>query len=217
MAFGPAAAIALVFAALLGAVLYLVVFRPLRDAPQLAQAVASLGVLVVMQGTLAIRLGTAPISVAPLFVKQRWELGRLVILSDRFYLALTVIGLTARAGRVYRFTRFGLVTRAVAESQTGSFVSGISPDRVALLNWMMSAVVAGAAGILIAPLSPLTPITYTLFVMPGAGRGGRRALPVPHRDGRGGSRHRDAPDRGACPSRARTPGCPTPAPPSWSR
>lgn len=166
LTFGSAAAIALVFAAALGALLYLVVFRPLRDAPQLAQAVASLGVLVVMQGTLAVRLGTAPISVAPLFVKERWELGRIVILSDRAYLAVTVVALTLVLAAVYRFTRFGLVTEAVAESQTGAFVSRISPDRVALLNWMVSAVVAGAAGILIAPLSPLTPVTYTLFVVP---------------------------------------------------
>jgi sulfate-transporting ATPase len=166
MGFGPAAAIAMVFAAVIGALLYLLVFRPLRDAPQLAQAVASLGVLVVMQGALAVRLGTAPISVAPLFVKQRWVLGRVVIQSDRAYLALAVIGLTALLAAMYRFTRFGLVTQAVSESQTGSYVSRISPDRVALLNWIVSAMVAGAAGILIAPLSPLTPITYTLFVVP---------------------------------------------------
>jgi sulfate-transporting ATPase len=66
----------------------------------------------------------------------------------------------------YRFTRFGLLTRATAESQTGAYVSGTSPDRVALLNWMLSAVIAGVAGILIAPISPLTPVTYTLFVVP---------------------------------------------------
>jgi sulfate-transporting ATPase len=37
---------------------------------------------------------------------------------------------------------------------------------VALVNWMISAVIAGMAGILIAPISPLTPVTYTLFVVP---------------------------------------------------
>ena len=166
MAFGPAAAIALVFAAALGAILYVVVFRPLRDAPELAKAVASLGVLVVLQGMLGLRLGTAPISVAHLFVTARWKLGSIVVLSDRFYLAVTVLLLTLALAAAYRFTRFGLLTQAVAESETGSFISGISPDRIALLNWMVGAMVAGAAGILIAPLTPLTPITYTLFVVP---------------------------------------------------
>src|ERR1700720_4316003 len=45
----PALALALVIAAALGALLYLIVFRPLRNAPPLARAVASLGVLVVLQ------------------------------------------------------------------------------------------------------------------------------------------------------------------------
>ena len=166
MGFAPAAAIALAIAALLGALLYLLVFRPLRNAPQLAKAVASLGVLVVLQGTLAIRQGTNPVTVSPIFPVKRWELGDVIILSDRFYLALTVVGLGVLLAAGFRFTRFGLLTRATAETQTGAYVSGVSPDRVALVNWIISAVIAGVAGILIAPVSPLTPITYTLFVVP---------------------------------------------------
>lgn len=164
--FAPAAGISLAIAALLGALLYLLVFRPLRDAPPLARTVASLGVLVVLQGALAIRRGTAPVSVGAIFPTERWELGSAAILADRFYLALTVVILAVVLTAAFRFTRFGLLTRAAAESQTGAFVSGVAPDRVALVNWMIGAVVAGIAGILIAPVSPLTPITYTLFVVP---------------------------------------------------
>ncbi|MCU1485571.1 MAG: inner-rane translocator [Actinomycetia bacterium] len=164
-----AALIALVLVAILGALLHLAVFRPLRDAPPLARAVASLGVLVVLQELMAIRFGTTPVSVRPIFPAHRWEVGSLTFLSDRFYLALTVVALAIAIAALYRWTRFGLATRAAAETQTGAFVSGVSPDRVALFNWMISAAVAGAAGILIAPLSPLTPITYTLFVIPALG------------------------------------------------
>ena len=73
--FLPAFLLSMVIAAALGALLYLLVFRPLRDAPQLAQAVASLGVLVVIQGVLAIRQGTNTVSVAAIFPSDRWELG----------------------------------------------------------------------------------------------------------------------------------------------
>ena len=164
--FASAAAIALAIAGVIGALLHLLVFRPMRNAPQLAKAVASLGVLVVLQGSLATRFGTAPVSVEALFASERWSIGSATVLSDRVYLALTVVVLTLVLAGVYRFTRFGLLTRAAAESQTGAYVSRVSPDRIALLNWIVSAVVAGIAGILIAPLSPLTPITYTLFVVP---------------------------------------------------
>jgi sulfate-transporting ATPase len=166
LGFAPAAAVSLAFAALMGALLYLLVFRPLREAPPLARAVASLGVLVVLQGVLAIRQGTNPVSVRAIFPTERWELGSITILSDRFYLAVAVVVLAVVLTAGFRFTRFGLLTRAAAESQTGAYVSGVSPDRVALVNWMISAVIAGIAGILIAPVSPLTPVTYTLFVVP---------------------------------------------------
>jgi ABC-type branched-subunit amino acid transport system ATPase component/ABC-type branched-subunit amino acid transport system permease subunit len=166
LGFWPAVAISMVVAALLGALLYVLVFRPLRNAPQLAKAVASLGVLVVLQGVLAIRQGTVAVSVTPIFPVERWELGDVLILSDRFYLALTIVLLAIVLSAGFRYTRFGLLTRATAESQTGAYVSGVSPDRIALVNWMISAMVAGIAGILIAPVSPLTPVTYTLFVVP---------------------------------------------------
>ncbi len=166
LTFAPAAIIALIFAGAIGALLHVLVFRPMRNAPQLAKAVASLGVLIVLQGTLATKFGTSPVSVAPLFKAQRWSVGGTTVLSDRIYLAATVIVLTLILAAAYRFTRFGLLTRASAESQTGAFVSRVSPDRIALFNWIISAVVAGIAGILIAPLTPLTPITYTLFVIP---------------------------------------------------
>jgi sulfate-transporting ATPase len=166
LGFVPAALIALTFAAGLGALLYAVVFRPLREAPLLARAVASLGVLVVMQGLIENRLGSAPVSVATLFPANRWQWGSVTVLSDRFYIAVTIVTLTLALTALYRWTRFGLLTRAVAETQTGAVVSGVSPERIALLNWMASAVVAGAAGILIAPISPLSPEAYTLAVVP---------------------------------------------------
>jgi sulfate-transporting ATPase len=166
LAFVPAALIALLIAALLGALSYLVVFRPLRQAPPLARAIASLGLLAVMQGLIVNRVGDAPVSVAPIFPAHRWAWGSVGLLSDRLYLAITVVVFTLALTALYRWTRFGLLTRAAAETQTGALVSGVSPDRIALFNWMAGAVVAGAVGILIAPISPLTPLAYTLAVIP---------------------------------------------------
>ena len=62
----------LVISALLGALLYVLVFRPLRYAPPLAKAVASLGVLVVLQGLMSERMGTIPVSVEAIYPSNRW-------------------------------------------------------------------------------------------------------------------------------------------------
>src|SRR5438132_1496203 len=63
MSFWPAFLLSLVVAAVFGLLLYFVVFRPLRSAPPVAKAVASIGVTVVMQGVLAQRVGTLPVVV----------------------------------------------------------------------------------------------------------------------------------------------------------
>jgi sulfate-transporting ATPase len=166
LGFVPAALLALAVAAVLGALLYLVVFRSLRDAPPLARTGASLGVLVVIQGVIVNRVGEAPVSVDAVFPTHRWHWGSLTLLSDRFYLVVVVVVLTLALTALFRWTRFGLLTRAVADTRTGALLSGVSPERVALGNWMLSAVVAGAAGILIAPISPLSPTAYALAVVP---------------------------------------------------
>jgi sulfate-transporting ATPase len=162
----PAVLISLLISGVLGALLYLVVFRNLRTAPPLARTGASLGILVILQALILNRVGEAPVSVDPIFPAERWTWGEIGMLSDRFYLAVAVILLTLVLTAVFRWTRFGLLTRAVAETQTGALVSGVSPERIALSNWILSAVVAGAAGILISPITPLTPTAYALVVVP---------------------------------------------------
>src|SRR5699024_4340203 len=66
----------------------------------------------------------------------------------------------------YRYTRLGQATSAVAESEKGAYVSGISPDRISAYNWVISSAVAGLGGILISPVVPLIPVSYTLFIVP---------------------------------------------------
>jgi ABC-type branched-subunit amino acid transport system ATPase component/branched-subunit amino acid ABC-type transport system permease component len=166
MGFVPAVLLSLAMTALLGLVLYLLVFRPLRAAPSVAKAVASIGIAVVLTGVMVQRLGTNPVSVAHVFPRSQWVIGDVHISQDRVWFAVTVVAIATVLGIAFRFTRFGLATRASAETEKGAFVSGLSPDRIAVANWMLSAAIAGMAGILIAPIVPLVPVAYTLFIVP---------------------------------------------------
>jgi ABC-type branched-subunit amino acid transport system ATPase component/branched-subunit amino acid ABC-type transport system permease component len=167
LGFWPAALGALVLTAVFGLLLYAIVFRPLRGAPMVARAVASLGVMMLLTGLMTVRQGTAPPPVAKIFPQGRFRIGDVVVSKDRVYFAAALVALALVVWAITRFTRFGLKTRAAAATQKGAYLSGISPDRIAALNWMLSAVVAGIAGILIAPIVPLLPIQYTLFIVPG--------------------------------------------------
>ncbi len=164
--FWPAALISVAVCALMGLLLYLVVFRPARAAPVVAKAVASIGVMVVLTGLFAVRVGPTGVRTEPILPSGTWTFGDVRITQDRVYFALTILAVTFLLAAAYRFTRFGLETRAAAESEKGAFVSGIAPDRVAAANWMISAAIAGISGVLIAPIVPPTPGGYTLFIVP---------------------------------------------------
>lgn len=157
---------ALAMTSLLGLLLYGLVFRPLRRAPAVAKAVASVGVLVVLTGLMGVKLGTRPVGVDDVLPSEIWNLGDVRIASDRIWFALVVLVVAASLWALFRFTPFGLATRAAAETERGAYLSGLSPDRIAALNWMLSAAVAGGAGILIAPIVPLVPVAYSLFIIP---------------------------------------------------
>jgi ABC-type branched-subunit amino acid transport system ATPase component/ABC-type branched-subunit amino acid transport system permease subunit len=166
MPFVAAVALTLLLDGALGLVLYASTFRPLRAASPVAKAVASLGVMVVVTGVIIQRLGSAPVAVDPIFPTNVWTLGSIRVSSDRVWFAAAVVAITIAVIAVYRYTRFGLHTRAAAESEKGAYVSHISPDRIAAANWVVSAIIAGLAGILIAPVTPLVPFSYTLFIVP---------------------------------------------------
>jgi ABC-type branched-subunit amino acid transport system ATPase component/branched-subunit amino acid ABC-type transport system permease component len=166
LGFWPALVLSLVITALFGLLLYGVVFRPIRSAPPVARAVASLGVTVLLTGLMQQRVGYNPVNVSGIFPSTTYKLGSVHVSGDRIWFAITVIGVALVLASVYRFTKFGLNTRAAAETEKGAYVSGISPDRIAAVNWMISSSVAGLAGILIAPLVPLVPSAYSLFIVP---------------------------------------------------
>jgi ABC-type branched-subunit amino acid transport system permease subunit len=161
-----ALAITAVVSAVLGLLCYLLVFRPLRHARALAKAVASVGVLLVLEGVVALRLGTTPVSVAQIFPGGALRLGGLHVPVNGLWAAGLALVLLAAAVLIYSVTRFGVVTRAVVESEKGSVIVGVSPERVALANWGLGALIAGLAGAIVSPLVALTPSGFTLLVVP---------------------------------------------------
>src|SRR2546423_9599317 len=60
MSAAPAIVIALVYAALLGVILYVLVFRPLRQATPLTRVCASVGVMLLLQAVAGLNYGAAP-------------------------------------------------------------------------------------------------------------------------------------------------------------
>ncbi len=145
---------------------FLLIFRPLRHAPPVAAAVASLGLMVTLQAVMAQRVGTRPVNVDAIFPRDIWQVNGAPIQLDRVWFAGTVVLLAFALGAVFQYTSFGLRTRAAAANEKGAVVTGLAPDRIAAANWALTGGVVGLAGVLIAPIATLVPVAYTLFVIP---------------------------------------------------
>ena len=171
MAFVPALVVALATSAALGFLTYMLVFRPLRTAPALAKVVASVGVLIAIIAMVQERFAATTVSVAKILPSEPVTFARdLTVPRDGLWLAAIAIVLAVVLWAVYRFTRFGLATRAAAEDEQGAITLGFSPDALAAVNWTVAALLAGLIGILASPLTQLTPLLFTtLFLIPALG------------------------------------------------
>ena len=161
-----AAALAIAATTLLELGVYFVVFRPLRDAPALSRLVASVGVMVSLQAIVTLQYGADAVSVPRILPATPLHLGSVVLPSDRLWLAAIVIGATAAVSALYRFTRFGLASRAAGEDETALALTGWNPDRVAAANWALAGALAGGAGVLAGPIVTADPVTFTLLIVP---------------------------------------------------
>ncbi|GED99784.1 ABC transporter [Gordonia spumicola] len=162
----PAFIVAVLLAGLLGVLLYVAVFRPMRNAPVLAKAVAAIGIMLVLQSLLNIQVGENAPSVKPIFPEGTFSIGDAVVPTDRMWLTAVIVGLGVVSGLVLKYTRFGIATEAAAESEKGALVTGLSPDRIAVTNWGLSSMTAAVGGVVISPIVPLSPIAYTMFIVP---------------------------------------------------
>jgi ABC-type branched-subunit amino acid transport system permease subunit len=163
---GLAILISLVYAAIFGFVLYILIYRPLRHASPLARVCASVGVMLGLQAIAVLNYSTEPVATNPIFPSSPLSIAGVTFPESSLYFAGLVVLISVALWVVYRFSRFGLATRAGAENDRGAALTGISANRVAGQNWVIATVLAGAAGILIAPVASLDPTSYTLFVVP---------------------------------------------------
>jgi len=155
----------MVYAALMGLFIYVAIFRRLRSAPPLGRVVASIGLFLYLFATAAVRFPDPPRTRAILPAGSVEVFGRLLFV-DRLFLAAIAIVLTLSLWAFYRYSRFGLATTAAAENEKGASLTGINPDRLAAINWMVAAMLAGLAIILVSRIDTLDPLNLSLLVVP---------------------------------------------------
>ncbi len=164
--FLASALVGVALSALLGALTHWVIMRPLRRASSLVRVIATLGVLVTVQAGVVIRYGSAPRQVDSWLPTDRVTLwGDVGITVDRFILIGIASVSAAGLWLLYRSSQFGLATEAVSESERSASAVGVSPNRIAVLNWSLGSALAAIAGILVVPIITLQVTSMTSLVL----------------------------------------------------
>ena len=161
--------VALAVCALTGALFDILVLRRLRGQSPLAKLLASLGLLVTLQAIAVIRYGTsgqAAPAVLPNNGGDSVDILGATVPSDRIILTGFIVLVGVALWAVYRYSRFGLATRAAAEDETKAMLAGLPPNELSLVNTVLASVLCGLLGVIVAPMTQLDPTTLAAAVVP---------------------------------------------------
>jgi sulfate-transporting ATPase len=158
--------VGLLASAAIGAAFYLLIIRNMRSASNLAKIVATLALLVVLQSFAFLAYGALPIIIQSWLPNQPTTVLGAVIGEDRVWIFLIVVVLTTLLWLVYKFTKFGIATTAVAENPRAVAALAISPDLIATANWALGAALGGFAAMLLVPITGLDSGILTFLVIP---------------------------------------------------
>lgn len=162
----PAIAVTILVSILVGVVSELLVFRPLRTSSPLAKLVASLGILLTLQATILLWFGSPSKQIPSVFPTNFIKVSGRSIPANRFWMAAIVVLIALALTASYRWTRFGLATRAAAENEVNGMLAGLSPNHLSMANTVVASALAGAMGIIAAPLAQADSSTLVLFIVP---------------------------------------------------
>jgi branched-subunit amino acid ABC-type transport system permease component len=157
----------LVFAAIMGLVLELAVFRWVRTREPVVKAVITIGVLLALQSAASLIWKNNQYHLPIYILPQQWvfNVADVPIGANTMVIIAASIGLAFGLGAFLRFTSFGRAMRAVSDSPTSASLWGVPVNKVSAVSWMLGSLVAALAGILITPFINFDTTSLTLLII----------------------------------------------------
>ena len=164
----PAAVLSvLVVAPALGVVLWAVLFRFLQLASSLIKIVVTIGLSVCLGAVTILLFGNNSVGAPPGLAPQPepiYHVAGASLTLDQIIIYVCVIVVIGGGAAVLKFSEIGLQIRATVNSDAMTKLSGINPTRVAVTVWAGSTLIAGLAGVLLAPIVGLDLNDYTVLI-----------------------------------------------------
>ncbi len=164
-----------------GASFHLVVMARMQTASDLAKIIATLAYLVILTTGAFLIYGPDPRLIPSTLPVSRVVIFGSSIGADKVWIFGIVLVLTFVLWLVYRLTLFGVATSAVAENPRASAALGVSPNRIAALNWAVGGALSAIASILLVPITGLNGGILAFIIIPllaAAVLGGFSSFPI---------------------------------------
>ena len=159
-----------------------VILRRLANASPITRLISTLGLLAVIQASVELKYGSGNVPVDPFLPHKTFNWGGVRVQEQVLYVVGVTVVVTGCLWALTRFTRIGLAITASAQNERAVQTLGWSPNRLAVFTWGVGAAVAGIAGVLVAPLTGLSTVGFTLVVtiaaLAAALLGGFRSFPL---------------------------------------
>ena len=170
----------------LGLVLDRALFRFTRTSPPLVKLVPALGLLVAIPSATQMIFGTGQRQSPPAVLLDPTHvyahLGGVALNGEELATTAVTLAVVAALAAMFRTSGLGLQMRAVVESPRLTELAGIRADRVGAYAWMLSSLLAGLAGTLLAPIyADLSAANFTALLVASiaaAAVGGFDSLPL---------------------------------------
>jgi branched-chain amino acid transport system permease protein len=137
--------------ALLGVLIELVAFRPIRarGGHALAPMISTIGVGIVLQEVATRVFGSELVGFPHTMEPVTWRLGPITVTSVQLVILVVALGLMGALHVFVGWTRLGMAMRATAESGLAARLLGIDTGRIILLTFAIASALGGAAGVLV--------------------------------------------------------------------
>jgi sulfate-transporting ATPase len=169
-------------AVLVGVLFQVLVLRLLSSAAPIVRLISTLGLLVVVQSAVELHYGNANHLVEPYLPHDVFDWGDVAVQEQVLYIIGITFVVTILLWAFTRYSRVGLAISATAQNEQAVQTMGWSPNKLSAFTWGLGGGLAGLAGVLLAPLTGLSTITFTLIVtvtaMAAALLGGFRSFPL---------------------------------------
>lgn len=159
-----------------------IAYRPVLRHGLASVLVATIGVSFMLKGIGRYVWGGKGdyLSFPPLVSPEPIQVGNIMIMSQQLVVLLAAMAVMAGLALFFKRTRAGKWMQATASNPKAAMLCGLRIDRIYMYTFAVSAAVAGAAGVLMAPLTLLYPdVGFVLFIkgMAAAVLGGLTSIP----------------------------------------